>query len=414
VRILLLNQFYPPDVAPTGQALHDLARTLAARGHDVHVVCSGGSYGGGPLPALGDGEDGVAVHRLRAPGVGRRAVAGQLVDYASFAAHLALAAARLPRPDMVVALSTPPYLGLLASVLPRWRGCARAHWVMDVYPEVLAAHGLMRRGRAPFRMLQSLARRQLRGAAAVIALGPFMARALEPRVADPARLTWVPLWGEGPLGPAPPEAASAVRRSRGWAEDEVVLLYSGNMGRGHRLSEFLEAAVRLGATGPRWAFLGGGFRRPEVEAVAGTRPGSRVELLPYEPRDRLRASLAAADVHLASLSAPWQGLIVPSKVQAAFAAARPVLFVGPRDNESAAWVEESGGGWVVGEGDVHGLLTAVDQARDLAERSRRGQAGLAFARERFDPARNTNRIACIIEQGGAASHPLEPPLAPRE
>jgi glycosyltransferase involved in cell wall biosynthesis len=152
----------------------------------------------------------------------------------------------------------------------------------------------------------------------------------------------------------------------------------------------------------------------EVEAFARARPEARVELLPYAPRERLRESLAAADVHLASLSAPWQGLVVPSKVAAAFAAARPVIFVGPRENESAAWIEESGGGWVVGEGDVLGLLAAVDQAGDAAERSRRGAAALAFARERFDPDRNTDRIARLIEQGGAASHPLEPPLAPRE
>jgi glycosyltransferase involved in cell wall biosynthesis len=246
-------------------------------------------------------------------------------------------------------------------------------------------------------VLERCARRQLRGAAAVIALGPFMARALEPRVADPRRVTWVPLWGEGEPGPAPPADASAARRARGWNDGETVLLYSGNMGRAHRLSEFLEAAWRLGPEGPRWAFLGGGFRRAEVEAAVRDRPGTRVDLLPYEPRERLRASLSAADVHLASLSAAWQGLVAPSKVQAAFAVARPVIFVGPRDNEAAAWVEESGGGWVVAEGDVAGLLAVVEEARDPAQRSRRGQAGLAFAREHFDPARNTETIARIVE-----------------
>ena len=189
-----------------------------------------------------------------------------------------------------------------------------------------------------------------------------------------------------------------MRRARGWTDGETVLLYSGNMGRAHRLAEFLEAAGRIGPAGPRWAFLGGGFRRAEVEAFVRDRPGARVELLPYEPRERLRASLSAADVHLASLSSPWQGVVVPSKVQAAFAVARPVLFLGPRDNEGASWVEESGGGWVVAEGDVAGLLAAVEQARDPAERARRGQAGLAFARERFDRERNVERIARIVEE----------------
>lgn len=373
MRALLLNQFYPPDVAPTGQALHDLARALAARGHQVDVLHSRASSA-------------------------RTGMAGKALDYASYAARLALASRGLPRPDAIVVLTTPPYLGLLASLVPRWRGVARVEWVMDVYPDVLAAHGLFRRDGRAGRALTSLARRQLRGAAAVIALGPFMARVLAPRVADARAVTWVPLWGEAPPGPAPPSDAAALRRTRGWADGETVLLYSGNMGRAHRLSEFLEAAGRTGPAGPRWAFLGGGFRRAEVEAFMRDRPDARVELLPYEPRERLRASLSAADVHLASLSSPWQGVVVPSKVQAAFAVARPVLFLGPRDNEGASWVEESGGGWVVAEGDVAGLLAAVEQARDPAERARRGQAGLAFARERFDRARNVLRIARIVEE----------------
>jgi glycosyltransferase involved in cell wall biosynthesis len=371
VRIALLNQFYPPDVAPTGQALQDLARALSARGHQVDVVHS---------RAAGDA----------------RGMTRKLLGQASFSARVVAAARKLPRPDVMVCLTTPPFLGLWASMVPGWRRVPRVEWTMDIYPDVLAAHGLLRRGSATFRFLEARARAQLRGAAAVIALGPFMARALESRVGDAARVAWVPLWGEDASGAAAPAEVAEMRRSRGWKDGELVLLYSGNMGRGHRLVEFLEAAGRLGASGPRWAFLGGGYRRAEVEGFARARPDARVQILPYEPRPRLRASLSAADVHLASLAPGWQGLIVPSKVQAAFAVGRPVIFLGPRDNEGAAWVEESGGGWVVGEGDMTGLLAALEQAGDAGERARRGRAGLAFARERFDPARNVERVARIV------------------
>ena len=51
MRFLLLNQFYPPDVAPTGRYLHNLARELVARGHGVDVLCSRARYDHGkPLP----------------------------------------------------------------------------------------------------------------------------------------------------------------------------------------------------------------------------------------------------------------------------------------------------------------------------------------------------------------------------
>lgn len=397
MRFLLLNQFYPPDMAPTGQVLHDLARVLLARGHAVDVVCSRRSYGGGRRYPAEESLDGVGVHRVAALGFGHGRMAGALADYTSFYVQAALRAlAGLPRPDLVVALTTPPYLGLVAAAVARLRGAAHAHWVMDLYPDVLAAHGLTRAEGFAQRALCSLARRQLRGARLVLGLGPFTARRIEEYAAGARRCGWVPLWGEEATGPAPHEAAQAVRRERGW--EGLVLMYSGNMGLGHRFSEFLEAARRLGRDGPLWAFAGGGKRRGEIESFAAAHPEARVGLLPYAPRERLRESLSAADVHLVSLSRAWQGLIVPSKIQGIFSVGRPALFVGPRENEIAEWIETSGGGWVVAEDDVASLLAAVEQARDAGERGRRGEAALTFAREHFDRERNCARIAALLEE----------------
>src|SRR6185295_16199872 len=108
--------------------------------------------------------------------------------------------------------------------------------------------------------------------------------------------------------------------------------------------DFLEAARRLGPEGPIWAFAGGGARRGEVERFRDGHPGLRIEMLPYVESAALASRLSAADVHLVSLRAGWSGIIVPSKLQAAFAAGRPVLFVGPSGTEVATWIAESGGG----------------------------------------------------------------------
>ena len=42
MRIWMLNQFYPPDEAPTGRMLAGVAEHLATAGHDVVVWASGG------------------------------------------------------------------------------------------------------------------------------------------------------------------------------------------------------------------------------------------------------------------------------------------------------------------------------------------------------------------------------------
>lgn len=400
MRVLLLNQFYPPDMAPTGQLLHALGRTLAARGHEVRVVCSRGADDGRSRAAARETLDGVEIQRLPAFACGRSG-AGRLLDYASFYLQLiARTMLRRQAPELVVALTTPPYIGLVGSLLGRTRGSAHAHWVMDLYPDVLTAHGMAAHRSVLIGALEALNRMQFQGSVAVLALGPYMRARMRPYTTG-VPLTWVPLWGVSTAERIMSEQVMQLRIERGWARDDTVLMYSGNMGLGHSFDEFLEAARRLGAEGPLWAFVGGGHRRKEIERHAATHPETRLQLLPYVPREKLREGLSAADVHLVSLRSTWQGLIVPSKIAAAFSVGRPVIFVGPPENEAAQWIEESGGGWLVREGDVDGLLTAVTQASDRIERVRRAEAALAYAREHFDPQRNCDRIARLLEHAVA-------------
>jgi colanic acid biosynthesis glycosyl transferase WcaI len=214
----------------------------------------------------------------------------------------------------------------------------------------------------------------------------------------PSPVTWLPLWSDGDLSPWPARQPNPLRTERGWTPDEPVFLYSGNMGLGHRFTEFLTAAQSLGATGPRWVFCGSGKRRAQIEAFAHANSTARIELLEYAPKARLREHLCAAEVHLMSLDSAWQGFMVPSKLQASFAVGRPVLYVGGRNCETATWIQESGGGWVVDQNDLPGLHAAIQQALDPAERERRGRAAREFALQRFSRASTCNQLALMMEE----------------
>lgn len=469
MHFLLLNQFYPPDPAPTGWYLHGLARTLVQRGHSIKVLCSRRSYDGRETFPRKDVLDEVEVHRLPAMGFGRKGLFGKLADYTSFYGSLLLALMlNRRRPGMVLSLTTPPYIGVLGKLASWKHRCAHAHWIMDLYPDVLFAHGMARSGGFLCRTLKALTRFQLRGSHAVVALGPVMAEKVAeyvgdgkkaesrkpkaemgldgtegrrqrredrerrtdhgqgttdhgPRTSDlrspisdlrsptsdlrsPTSVTCLPLWSDPTLSPWDQGEPNPLREQRGWNGD-LVLLYSGNMGLGHRLNEFLHAARQLGPAGPRWVFSGGGKRRREIEGFAAANPQARIELLDYVPESSLRAHLCSADVHLASLDTAWQGLMVPSKLQASFAVGKPVIFVGDSRNETARWIEEAGAGWVVAENDHAGLLQAIEQARDAGERRKRGGNALQFAQTHFQMTDTCNRLAALLESA-AGSFPV--------
>lgn len=397
MRIAAVNQFYPPDVAPTGVALHEVCRRLAARGHEVTVLCSSRSYDGRSRYPARETLDGVSVIRVAATGFGRTTFAGKLCDYASF--YLAVVRRLLLSCrawDLVLTLTTPPYIGLLSKCPAACRGTRRAQWVMDVYPDAMVAHGMLRSGSFCHRLLVRMTRWMVRGNDLVLTLGPDMAERLAGHSSGKDRqIEWVPLWSGPGLAPWRADEPNRLREERGW-NDAVVFMYSGNMGLGHRFGEFLAVARDWQPEcRARWVFSGAGKRRDEIEQE--TEKLDCTEIMGYCDRSQLQAHLCSADVHLASLDEDWSGCMIPSKVQNIFAVGKPVVFVGGTRSVIAQWIRESGGGWLVPEGDVEALRKAVAEAMDPEERVRRGRQARLFAEAHFDVEINSTRICDLIE-----------------
>ncbi len=175
MRILFLNQYYLPDTAATGQLLADLAEDLVIRGHEVHVICSRRTYHGG-VQAFAKNEvaKGVQIHRVGATGFGHSRRIGRLLDWLSFHGLATARALRLRKMDVCVAMTTPPFIALLAFLLSKIKGTRSVTWAMDLYPDIAVAYDVLSRKSLLYCMLTRLNRILYRNAVAVISLGETM------------------------------------------------------------------------------------------------------------------------------------------------------------------------------------------------------------------------------------------------
>ncbi|MFM7179934.1 MAG: glycosyltransferase family 4 protein [Verrucomicrobiales bacterium] len=435
MRIVFLNQYYPPDAAPTGVMLEAVARELVAQGHEVTVICAEGGYAGSKTEdretedrrrgsmttdqglrtkdapqALGHGPPTLSGHarllRIGATRFGRVSFVGKLLDYLSYYLGVAWKLGTMrPAPERMVALTTPPYLSVLARMMSRLRGGTHAHWVMDIYPDVMVSHGMLQEGGLLQRMLAWLARWGWGGkrCGMILTLGPCMADRLRRVLGSGASLNagnlqHVPLWSGAEREVAEAELKD-LRAARGWREGEVVVMYSGNMGLGHRFGELFAAIVELSASSPgkfRFVFFGKGRRRAEVEAFLKDHPDLPIELHDYVAEEDLAAHLRSADLHVASLDPAWTGTMLPSKLQGIFAAGRPVVFIGGEDSSMAAWVRESGAGWVVAPGNDQALMAALLAALDGDLLRRMGQRAAEFGKRHFQKESNVSAAAAAL------------------
>lgn len=390
--VLLLNQLFYPDCAATAQILTDLAEDLARHGAAVTAIAGRWDYRGRERFAKREEHRGVAIRRVSGTNFGRGNLAGRAVDFASFFAMAAVRLFTLPRPDMVLALSTPPLISLLGLAAQRLRGSKFVYWVQDLYPDVAVTLGALGPRSPITKVAARLSNLTLRRADAVVAIGEEMARRLLEKGVEPARLHVIHNWSDG-------SAISEIPEAENWFLDrhdlrgKFVVEYSGNMGRAHEFGTLFAAAERLKEREDiLFLFIGDGVRRGEVEAAAARLPN--IKLLPYQRREDLPYSIGAASLCLISLRDGLEGLVVPSKLYGCMAAAKPVAFVGPPRSEVARVVLDTGCGGVFRVGDDAELAELIGRcAKDRAEAAAMGERGRAVYLTKYDRPLATARFA---------------------
>lgn len=412
LRVLILNQPFHPDVVATAQIAKDLADGLVARGHSVTAIASRSIYGqtGAALPKR-EAVGGVEIHRVGAARFGRRSTLGRLLDFATYYLQALVKGLRLERFDVVICLTTPPYIALVGLLIRAVRGGRVVYWLMDVYPDVMIAHGMLREGSMLHRILRGLHHRVLEKVDATIALGRCMRDRLVDQGVAPERVDVVPVWPVTEPEAVPNRRDANAYRVEWGVGDRMLVMYSGNFGLAHDVATFLDAAERLRDDDAiRFAFVGGGRRKAEVEAFVRERGLTNCTVADYQPRERLAELLAAADAHLVSMIPAWSGLVVPSKFYGVAGVGRPVFFIGPASSEIARLCEETGCGERVAPGDGAGLADRIRTlAGDRPRLDRMGRAAAAMAERQVSRSRCVGRIAEIVEgrgqhaSGGAGS-----------
>ncbi len=406
-RILFIEQFYYPDGWGGAELPLDLTLHLARLGFEVEVICGTDQYApveGEPPPS--PELQGIRICRIPAllnGDIYRAKLLRQLWFYLALLPLLFLRRA----PQLYVAQTNPPLALTLVAAAARWRRKPMMIIAMDIYPEVLVAHGALREQSLMGVLMARIFRWAYRSAARVIALGPVMSERLASKGVDPAKIAEIPNWATGNV--ASPSSANALREELD-LEDAFVVLYSGNLGLAHEFDTLLAGVERAHRSMPslRLVFIGRGSRLAEV-----TR---RVRELGMEPMVRFRdllcssrfpESFALAQLAVVTLQPGFEGLVVPSKLQGCWARGVPVLYIGPR-SDIDLFVQRSRGGVSLRSGDIEGVAKViVELAADPGLLASLGVQSRAFYEAEFAKSRGLARyesaVNAILDGGSAAS-----------
>ena len=389
MNLCFFNRSYWPDQAATGQLLTELAEDLVSRyGCGVSVVAGRALHGSrdarGSLQLVKtEMQAGVRILRANGTAFDRRRFSGRAANYLTYFASAMAATASVGPQDVVISLTDPPILGLAALRAARRTGARFVFLCEDIFPEVAS---LLEDFHNPAvnRMLDRINRYLLREADAVVALGDRMKRRLvEEKGADPSRVHVIHNWADcQAITPGPKNNAFA--RANG-LDDRFVVMHSGNVGLSQNLDLLIEAAARLQSRDRLViAVVGDGARRQTLQDRAVHRGLANLRFFPYQPKELLHESFAAADVFLVSLKPGLEGYIVPSKLYGILASGRPFIAAVDPSCEAATIAKEHQCGVVAAPGDVDALVGAIASLYDDPAAARTMGENARRAAERYD------------------------------
>src|SRR5690348_5680844 len=310
MHILLLNEYYPPDTSATAKMAAQVAETLAKR-HRVTVVAGRPSYDPDeiyPWSLLRKTvRNGVTVERVGSTAFPRHEMRKRVSNYLSYVA-LAVPRAAALRPDVVLAMTDPPFAGIAGALVSRITRRPFVYNIRDLYPEMAVGGEIVNRSSWTERW-ERLHRGALRRAARVIVLGDDMRDRILLKGIEPARVRIV-RDGAVPSPTVSDRSDPVVQQIR--SGFSFVVLHAGNLGFYGAWSTLLKAAEILRNENVGFVFIGDGANRAALETQAQTLPN--VRFLPFRPASEIPHVMAAGDLHVVTVRRGLEGVVVPSKL----------------------------------------------------------------------------------------------------
>jgi glycosyltransferase involved in cell wall biosynthesis len=317
-RVVIAARLFPPEPAAAAYRLGALAAALSDRGAPVTVLSTRPPRGVGSTWS----RDGVRVRRWPVLRDAAGAVRGY-VQFASFDGPLLLRLLATRAPDVVV-VEPPPTTGTVVRLVCALRRVPYVYYAADISSTAAEGIGVP----APVvRVLRTVERWVMRGAAHVLAVSPGVAAEVQRLGVSADRLTMV---GTGvdtdQFSPGDPDDASDSS-----AKAERTFVYAGTMSEIQGVEVFVRAFAALARERDDvgLVMLGGGAETPALRQMAELLCPGRVRFEGLVSADRVAAELRAACAGLASVR-PSRGydFAFATKMFVSTACGTPVVYAG--------------------------------------------------------------------------------------
>lgn len=374
-----------------------------AQKHEVTILCGRPSYDPDerrPWRVYQSEESGqVRIVRVGSSDHPRTQMKKRVFNYLSYVLLAVPRAVFLPC-DVVLAMTDPPFEGIVGAFVALLKGKPYVYNIRDMYPDMAVGGSIVKPGLLA-RVWEAMHRWALRRAKRVIVLGEDMRNRILSKGVEPSGVVVIRDGAEippaGALGPEiDPEVVRTIR-----GDFRFVLLHAGNLGFYGAWDTLLAGAAKIAPNGIGLVFVGDGAQRARLEAEAANIPN--VRFLPFFPGSKIPSVMAAADAHVITVKRGLEGVVVPSKMYGILAAGKPIVAVAPRECDVVSLGEQKGFAVCAEPEDASVFVDVVRRlSRNAETLQAMGRAAAAAAPE-YERGNELAKLVRILEKAAATS-----------
>ena len=402
MRILVVTQYFWPE----NFRVNDLVKEWVQRGHQVTVLTGVPNYPLGQVfdayreqPGAFVAYEGAEI--MRVPMLPRGHGSFRLMlNYLSFVCSACIFGPYRLRgrsADVIFVFEPSPVtVGLPAVLLGKIKKAPVVFWALDLWPETLAALGIVQSPRI-LGWIGHMVRFIYNRCALVLGQSRGFLGSIANYCNDKAKIRYFPSWAEDVFAGEAVEAAAEIPKM----EDGFTVMFAGNIGEAQDMPSVLDAVEHLrDNTAIRWVIVGDGRKSEWLQSEIVRRGLQDQVLLPGRfPVERMPSFYVHADALLVSLRRdPVFNMTIPGKVQSYLMAGIPLL--GMLDGEGAAVIRDAAAGLTCDAGDGAGLAQAVLTlaAMPPQQREQLGLNGRKYAQQEFGRVQLMDRLGVLLAE----------------
>ncbi|MBC5775913.1 glycosyltransferase family 4 protein [Pontibacter sp. KCTC 32443] len=395
MRITILHQHHANPDCPATCRQYSFMEQLAQR-HKITLVATNAYRKLRQQQKYSWVPEGVELKECTVDYANKMGVVMRLLSFVGFAACSFYKLMRLPKQDVLWAVSVPLSVPWVVAQVARLRSVPWVFEVQDLWPSFPIQMGAVK-----YKWMQQLLYKMelslYRSANQIITLSPDMTAYVVAQGIDPAKVNTILNGTDILTADAVTDADVEALRNKHNLQGKQVVLFAGTYGRANDIPSIMKA-IELLAQEQDIVFIlaGTGYYESQLQVLAQRTPN--LLLLPPQPRDQVFSLFKLAALALVTFNdLPVLESNSPAKFYDSLACGTPVIVTNP--GWTKAFVEKYSCGWYSPAEQPAILAQTIQQVLGNTDKLKEaGEHGSTIARKLFDRQQLVKEMEAILEK----------------